>query len=194
MSLRKMVNLARNGFQEKKVISIDKGMSLADMALIPLPLSANRVEAYQTIFNDIPAWKGHVPEGFLVDSFGVLVNKQFRQLWAEEDSGSTASGYASTLREWPRDVSGIVATKHPQIQDGCSEEWFECANAVMAAREAKKQFVMVTLGAHFGHQATLAHKTIQQLNPMPCMFVAVDAGPENCAWVAQHFNEKWARS
>jgi hypothetical protein len=46
---------------------------------------------------------------------------------------------------------------------------------------------MVTLGAHFGFQATGAVDALRLLNPMPYKVVAVDARPENCEWCHKHF-------
>ena len=60
---------------------------------------------------------------------------------------------------------GPVQTRLPMMGDG--EGWFEAANWVLAAREAKDRFVMITLGACYGAQAVGSYRILQQLNPMP---------------------------
>jgi hypothetical protein len=70
------------------------------------------------------------------------------------------------------------------ISDG--EGWFEYVNCVVAAREARQRFVMVTLGACYGGQAVASCRALQLINPMPYRLVAVEPEPENCAWIVRH--------
>jgi hypothetical protein len=78
-------------------------------------------------------------------------------------------------------------TRLPTIADG--EGWFEAVNWVVAAREARGHYVMVTLGACYGAQAVGSYRALQLLNPMPYKLVAVEADPENVAWTARHFRD-----
>ena len=72
---------------------------------------------------------------------------------------------------------------------GDGEGWFEAANWVLAAREARQNYVMMTLGACYGAQAVGAYRILQQLNPMPCTLIAVEPVPENFEWVERHFRD-----
>lgn len=72
----------------------------------------------------------------------------------------------------------------PEIEDG--ELWFEAANWVMAAREARDRFVMMTLGANYGAQAVGAAVALRAINPMPFKLVCVEPVPENNSWIRAH--------
>ena len=80
-----------------------------------------------------------------------------------------------------------MPTRPPTIEDG--EGWFEAVNQVLAARDARDRFVMVTLGACYGAQAVGSYLALQKINPMPCKLVAVEPEPSNLAWVAQHLGD-----
>src|SRR5205085_9725265 len=86
---------------------------------------------------------------------------------------------------------GCVTTEVPGFpQDsGNGEDWFERANWIAAAREARGRFAMITLGACWGAQAVGAARALQLLNPMPCKLVAVEPVPENYAWICQHMRD-----
>ena len=60
---------------------------------------------------------------------------------------------------------------------------------MVAAREARERFVMVTLGACYGAQAVASCRVLQRLNPMPYKLVAVEPEPENCDWIARHMRD-----
>ncbi|HTF93874.1 MAG TPA: hypothetical protein VK632_12550 [Verrucomicrobiae bacterium] len=124
---------------------------------------------YANIFDGIKPFKGQVPKGFIVDFLGVLTDANFRSMWGVD----------------PKAVGGhVVETTVPPVEHG--EGWFEAANWVMAARDAKEKFVMVTLGACYGSQAVGAYRAIQTLNPMPCKLVAVEPEPGNIEWMKRH--------
>jgi hypothetical protein len=132
----------------------------------------NRMEPYANLFDGVSPWAGEVPQGYLVDFSGALTDAEFRTMFGVVPH--TVGG-------------GVVHTRLPVIEDG--EGWFEAANWVMAAREAKSRFVMITLGACYGAQAVGSYRILQQINPMPCKLVAVEPVPENYEWVARHFRD-----
>jgi hypothetical protein len=132
----------------------------------------NRMELYADLFDGVKPWAGDVPKGYLVDFAGALTDAEFRTMFGIDPA--TMGG-------------GPVATRLPVIGDG--EGWFEAANWVLAAREAKGRFTMITLGACYGAQAVGSYRMVQQLNPMPCKLVAVEPVPENLEWVARHFRD-----
>jgi hypothetical protein len=132
----------------------------------------NRMEPYANLFDGVTPWRGEVPRGYLVDFSGALTDAEFRTMFGVDPTG----------------VGGAFeATRVPVIEDG--EGWFEGANWVLAAREAKDHFVMITLGACYGAQAVGSYRILQQLNPMPCKLVAVEPVPENFEWTARHFRD-----
>jgi len=132
----------------------------------------NRMEPYAKLFDGVAPWSGEVPRGYLVDFSGALTDAQFRTMFGIDPDG----------------VGGrFETTRLPVIEDG--EGWFEGANWVLAAREAKGHFVMITLGACYGAQAVGSYRILQQLNPMPCKLVAVEPVPENFEWTARHFRD-----
>jgi hypothetical protein len=141
----------------------------------------NDMAPYADIFAGVTPWAGEVPRGYLIDFAGALTDGEFRTMFGVEPSGLGGNHQQTQL---------------PVIEDG--EGWFEAANWVMAAREAKDRFVMITLGACYGAQAVGSYRMLQQLNPMPCKLVAVEPVPENFEWTARHFrdngldpNEHW---
>jgi hypothetical protein len=132
----------------------------------------NDMAPYADLFDGVKPWAGEVPGGYLVDFSGALTDAEFRTIFGVD----------------PKTVGGgHEETRLPVMADG--EGWFEAANWVMAAREAKDRFVMITLGACYGAQAVGSYRMLQQLNPMPCKLVAVEPVPENFEWTARHFRD-----
>lgn len=133
----------------------------------------NDLVTFRDIFEDIEPFAGMVPQGYLVDFLGTLTDAKFRALLG---IGTRLNG------------GQYVNTRLPQLsRDG--EEWFEAVNWVMAAREARESFVMMTLGACYGAQAVGAYRALRLLNPMPYKLVAVEPVPENFAWTIKHFQD-----
>jgi FkbM family methyltransferase len=126
----------------------------------------------QRLFDHIKPWAGFVPKGYSADFLGILTDFRFHVL----------SGID------PAAVGGVhVQTALPPMGGGANAEgWFEAVNWIASARAARGQYVMVTLGAHYGAQAVGAYRAVQLLNPMPCKLVAVEPEPENCAWMLEH--------
>src|SRR5579864_9238733 len=115
----------------------------------------NDLEHYADAFGNIKPWSGFVPKGYLVDFLGSLTDARFRVPFGIDPA---AVG------------GGDIKTRLPVIGDG--EGWFEAVNWVEAAREARQQFVMITLGACYGVQAIGSYRVLQLINPMPCKLVA----------------------
>lgn len=133
---------------------------------------ANDLGAYAGVFTEITPWSGVVPKGYFVDFLGTLTPAEFRVMFGVS----------------PNSVGGAhEETRIPSIADG--EGWFEAVNWVVAAKEARERFVMVTLGACYGAQAVGSYRALQLLNPMPCKLVAVEPDPENMAWTVRHFRD-----
>jgi hypothetical protein len=132
----------------------------------------NELERYADVFSGIEPWSGVVPPGYLVDFLGALTDARFRA-WSGLD---------------PAIVGGKhVRTRLPVIEDG--EEWFEAVNWVEAAREARRRFVMVTLGACYGVQAVGSCLALRRLNPMPFRLVAIEPVPENYEWTMRYMKD-----
>lgn len=128
--------------------------------------------AYAGIFDGIRPFAGDVPRGYMVDFLGSLTDAKFRELWGVKPE--TTGGH-------------FTETNLPTIADG--EGWFEAANWVLAARDARDRFVMVTLGACYGAQAVGAYRAVQTINPMPCKLVAVEPEPDNIEWIKRHMRD-----
>lgn len=135
----------------------------------------NHLLSYQGLIDGLTPWQGYVPQGYVVDHLGVLTDIRFRPL-----SGLLPSQVGG----------GPVATALPAMApESNGEWWFETVNQLVAAREARHCFVMVTLGAQYGAQAVGSHKALQLTNPMPCRLVGVEPEPENFAWMQRHFRD-----
>jgi hypothetical protein len=135
----------------------------------------NDMQDYRGAFAGLTPWSGHVPQGYLADFLGTLTDIRFRPL-----SGLDRSSVGG----------GNVATSLPKLGDGSNGEgWFEAINWLSAAREARERFVMMSLGAHYGAQVVGVHRMLQHVNPMPSTLVAVEAEPENYAWISDHMRD-----
>src|ERR1700704_4805195 len=96
----------------------------------------NNIKEYANVFDGIKPWSGQVPRGYIVDFLGTLTDARFRVMFGVDPA--TVGGSA-------------VTTRLPIIADG--EGWFEAVNWLAAAREARGNYTMVTLGACYGAQA-----------------------------------------
>jgi hypothetical protein len=132
----------------------------------------NELKNYANIFEGIQPFTGPVSGGYLIDFLGTRTDANFRTMFGVE----------------PASVGGgPVQTNVPTITDG--EGWFEAVNWVVAAREARNRYVMVTLGACYGAQAVGSYRALQAINPMPYKLVAVEPEPKNYEWTAQHMRD-----
>jgi hypothetical protein len=132
----------------------------------------NDLKSYANIFDGIIPWAGEVPQGYLVDFLGGLTNANFKAMSGIDPSAVGGAAFHTTL---------------PTIADG--EGWFENLNWVVAAREARNRYVMVTLGACYGAQAVGSYCALRAVNPMPYKLVAVEPEPENFEWTARHMRD-----
>jgi hypothetical protein len=144
--------------------------------------SLNDMAAYANIFDGVTRWVGRVPKGYLVDFCGAMTDVAFTSESSDQRFRLMIGSDGA-----PADVYGNLCAPLPTLGDG--EPWFEAANWVMATREARGRFVMMTLGANYGAQAVCSYRILQQLNPMPCELVAVEPVPENLEWTMRHFRD-----
>jgi hypothetical protein len=134
----------------------------------PAPISSARTLAeVEALLDRIKPWSGDVPEGYVADSLGIFTEGRF--FWNR--TGPFLAHHADTPRP-------SLAT--------WGEGFFELADWLLAARDARDRFVGVSLGASFGAQLVFAWKVLMALNPLPCKLVAVEPVPENCAWMRRH--------
>lgn len=122
------------------------------------------------VFDGIEPWKGEVPKG----------------------RARTFIGALSPIEPWDRDKTfpdemEYQETELPRANDG--EGFFEWVSTLMAVRSARRSFTMVSLGAHFGGPLVNAVLALQKLNPMPYNLVGVEADPNMCAMLDEHFRE-----
>jgi hypothetical protein len=135
----------------------------------------NDLRMYEGIFDVVQPWGGEVPPGYRVDFLGTMTDLRFEALWGF-DPANAPGDYRETATPFIGDSA-----------DGNAEFWFEAADWVLAATEARGSFVMVTLGASFGYQAVGSYRALQQVNAMPCKLVAVDPVPQNIEMTRRHF-------
>jgi hypothetical protein len=131
----------------------------------------NKLEEYRGIFDGLDPFRGPIPKGYMVDCLGVLTDGRFRTRFGID----------------PDKIGGAyIETTFPTMDGLRREDWFEFANWVIAAREARGRYVVMTLGAQFGIQGVGACVTLQRVNPMPFKLVAVEPEPENFLWLHRH--------
>jgi hypothetical protein len=123
------------------------------------------------LLNAITPWSGDLPAGYAVDFLGILTDGKF--LWNEV--GPFGGQHVSTSRP-------TVATY--------GEGWFEVADWLASAHEARGRYVVISLGASFGRQLVGAWKALQAINPLPSLLVGVEPVPENCAWLHSHIGHQ----
>jgi hypothetical protein len=166
--------LARLRALERERDSAGKNLAQVISPLAAAP-GAKDLQKYAGIFDGITPWSGIVPAGFVVDFLGTLTSRKFLEIW----DCQTEYADGSELKLSP-----------PSLADGKNGElWFEAADWVQAAREARGQYVMITLGASFGYQAVGSYRALQLLNPMPYKLVAVEPIPENMEWVRRNMRD-----
>ena len=135
----------------------------------------NDLDQYRKAFDSLLPWSGYVPQGYQVDFLGTLTDVKFQPL-----SGLDRASAGGTY----------ITTSLPTLgDDGNGEGWFEAVSWIVAAREARQHFVMISLGAHYGAQLVGACRMVQRVNPLPCTLVAVEAEPENFAWISEHMRD-----
>jgi len=134
--------------------------------------TVNDLEKYLPLFENFEPFSGFVPKGFLVDFLGTLTDASFRAAWGVD----------------PNQEGGrYITAERPSVAWG--EGFFEAVNWLEAAREARKTYTMITLGACYGTQAICAYRALQLLNPMSAKLVAVEADPQNFMWLTKNFRD-----
>jgi hypothetical protein len=141
----------------------------------------NNLEQYQNVFDGIVPWSGFVPHKFIVDFLGMLIDIDFHPLlFTDPNFNADAVG------------GGRDETKIPLLSEARTpadaEAWFEAVNWVVAAREARDRYVMITLGANYGAQCVGAYRALQTVNPLPYKLVAVEPVPGNLSWIRRHMS------
>jgi len=139
--------------------------------------SGKDISQYGQVFDGIQAWAGEIPLGYRVDFLGNLTDLSF-----EERSGFDPLQGGGGYRQVPIPILG-------DSSDQNGEFWFQAADWVLAAREAKGSYVMASFGACFGYQAVGAYRAVQLLNPMRCKLITVDPIPENVEWTRRNFRD-----
>src|SRR6185437_2472566 len=139
----------------------------------------NGLEEFADVFKGIEPWRGHVPPQFIVDFLGMLIDIEFHPMLFTDPSFK------------PEVIGGCLEqTVIPRLADvrtpGDAEAWFEAADWVVSAREARGRYVMITLGANYGAQAVGAYRALQSVNPLPYKLVAVEPVPGNVDWIRRH--------
>src|SRR5438552_15500439 len=101
----------------------------------------NDLKAYRDVFKGITPWSGFVPQGCIADFLGMIVDLKFRPLEALRP-GFDLEAFGG----------GLKCTTVPDLSKVRSsveaEAWFEAVNWVISAREARGEYVMITLGGH----------------------------------------------
>ena len=125
---------------------------------------------FENVFGDFKPYIGQVEDGFILDFVGVKTRKKYREHWLHlfEDSKS-------------RKIETVLPTP-----SNAGEFWFEALNWFESAKAASKQYVMFSLGAHFGYQAVGAAVTLMKINPMPFKLVCVEPEPTQIDWIKEH--------
>lgn len=132
--------------------------------------TALKLGALMDVFAEIKPWKGEVQKG----------------------RHRTFIGALQPIEPWERDKAFPEETEYqePDMPNGrWGEGLFEWISTVMAIRAAKNRFTAVSLGAHFGGPLVDAALALRQLNPMPFLLVGVEADPNMCAMMHEHFRE-----
>src|ERR1051325_5551918 len=135
-------------------------------------MDMNDLGRFARVFDGITPWSGETPAGHVADFLGVVSPEEFL----------TRDSLAS-LAERPDPFRPGL----PTLGGGRNcEFWFEAADWVIAAREARDQFVMATLGAFYGYQAIGSFRALTLLNPMPYRLIGVEPLAEKIAGVRRH--------
>jgi hypothetical protein len=129
--------------------------------------TADHFAEVDALLSSITPWSGEVPNGYVVDFLGILRDAKF--LW--NHVGPCGGQHESTRPP-------TVATH--------GEAWFEVADWLISAHEARRQYVAISLGASFGYQLVGAWKALRAINPLPSRLVAVEPVPQNCDWIRSH--------
>jgi hypothetical protein len=144
-----------------------RGGGAARVAAKEQKSTVDRFAETEGLLAAITPWTGEVPPGYAIDFLGILTDGKF--LW-----NAVAPFHG-----------GHVSTERPTVAN-YGEGWFEIADWLASARDARGRYVAISLGASYGYQLVGAWKALQALNPLPSLLVAVEPVPENCTWIESH--------
>ena len=139
----------------------------------------NILERYADTFHGIKPWKGYVPKRFIADFLGQLIDIEFHPMLFTDpsfDADTVGGGWQETALP---DLGKAVTPAD-------AEAWFEAVDWVIAAREARDRYTIISLGANYGAQAVAAQRALQAVNPLSYTLVAVEPVPDNCKWIRRH--------
>lgn len=89
---------------------------------------------------------------------------------------------------WPSCAQpGLRRTSRPTVNTGEGfAEWYSIVRSIDHARD---EYLMISLGAHFGGPVVNTAKILERYRPMPARFVAVEADEHMCDMAREHFVE-----
>jgi FkbM family methyltransferase len=91
-------------------------------------------------------------------------------------------------KDWPSAaVAGMRHTTTPTIDQGEGfAEWYSIVRSIELAHD---DYLMISLGAHFGGPIVNTAKILERYRPMPARYVAVEADEHMCAMFREHVAE-----
>lgn len=132
-----------------------------------------QLKKFGDVFQGIEPFRGKTQPGFLIDFLGIRTRFKFRAEW---------------LNLFQMQTSELIETSFPTPENS-GEFWFEALNWFESARVAKDNYVMFSLGAHFGYQAVGAAVALRRTNPMPFKLVCVEPEPTQIEWIKEHMQD-----
>jgi hypothetical protein len=148
----------------------EKGASPVDSKVI-----MNNIDNLSSAFRGLDPWVANVPQGNRVNFLGVLTSLDYFS-----DPGAHFDDV-----ERARADSYQTSTRLPELTDG--EGYFEWIDLLDSIRAARERFVMVELGGGYGSRSVDAHAALSRLNPLPEMYVVVEAMAQHIAWARDNF-------
>ena len=139
-------------------------------------VTMNDIENLSSTFHGLAPWVGEVPQGNRINFLGVLTSLEY---FSDPDAH-----FDDVDRV--RAGSYQASTRLPELTDG--EGYFEWIDLLEAVRAARERFVMVELGGGYGSRSVDAHAALSRLNPLPELFVVVEAMAQHIAWARTHFS------
>ncbi len=122
-------------------------------------------------FAKLEPWRGTCEMGSFANFLGVMTDQEFVE-----------RHHPSNVQQDQGD--GTSVARMPKVEDG--EPFFEFAAIHKAVRAAQDRFVMVELGGGYAARSVDAYRLLQNLNPLPCQLIIVEAEPTHFQWAKQH--------
>ena len=121
---------------------------------------------HHDVFYNFTPWKGVVRANFVPLFVGAMISLDFHNNWRNPD----------------RSQDRQETTPYPQFD----EEYFEWIDLLESVLAAKRQYIMIELGAGYGRWAVSAAKALEQKQRIPCKLIAVEAEPNHFQMLAKH--------